>query len=573
MCLLEEYPAMLSKEDNELLTQTGPGTPMGDLLRRYWVPAFLSEDFLPPTARPVQIRLMGEGARSPSAIRTAASVSWMSTAPIAAPPCSTGGTRSAGCAASTTVGSTTWTADVLDTPAEPAGSRFKEKLHQTAYPCQEAAGIVFAYMGPKDKMPLFPNYEFRHAAPCTMRVTKSLQDCNYLQGVEGECDTTHLQYLHWQFEASGHMRDYYRNPMREYITEETDFGVRLVALRDAGPDQTYVRVSSIVMPMLCWIPAGGTGSVHMYIPAQDDAHSWRFNLDLNVMRDRGEQEKFWDDESYRKVRNIKNHYLQDRELQKDLNFTGMGPNFVIHDSCATETMGPIYDRSKEHLGASDKAVIAMRNLPDSDSARVRGRRRAAEPRTGPEPGHPRPHRHVLEGHRRAATGAATFPHLTMKREAGLVGRRFRPLGPIVHMASSRPSRPRLWGASRARWLGARDRNDIVFNWRVTRLREAQDDATALISARAGADSASTSSPTASSAARASSITSSPRSTASTWSTEAPRRSAARRATAREFPASSGKVQRRAADHGGGRSVRSRAHESAAEDGGARAHSR
>jgi phthalate 4,5-dioxygenase len=309
--------------------------------------------------------------------------------------------------------------NVLDTPAEPAGSRFKDKVRQTSYPCREAAGVVFTYMGPKELMPLFPSYEFTSAAPGTMRATKSLQDCNYLQGVEGECDTTHLQYLHWQFEASGHMRDYYRNPMREYITEETDFGVRLVALRDAEPGKTYVRVSSIVMPMLCWIPAGGTGSVHMYIPAQDDAHSWRFNLDLNVMRDRGDQEKFYD-ENYRKVRNINNHYLQDRELQREVSFTGMGPNFVIHDACATETMGPIYDRSKEHLGASDRAVIAVRNyLIRTARAFANG---AEPPNLILDPSHDL-HGHV-DTFSKVIDGGdwrGAFPHLSMQRQPGLVG--------------------------------------------------------------------------------------------------------------------------------------------------------
>jgi nitrite reductase/ring-hydroxylating ferredoxin subunit len=352
--------SLLSKEDNALLTQTSAGTPMGDLFRRYWVPALLSEEVPVPDCPPVQVRLLGE--------ELVAFRDSQGQVGLLAEHCAHRGTslfygRNEECGLRCIYHG--WKYDVegqvLDTPAEPTGSTFKDRLKHTAYPTHEAAGIVFAYMGPSERLPLFPEYEFCAAAPGSTMVSKSLQDCNYLQGVEGECDSTHLQYLHWQFEAAGHMRDYYRNHMREYVTEETDFGMRLVALRDAEPGRTYVRVSSIVMPMLCWIPAGGTGSVHMYVPAGDDGHSWRYNLDLNIVPGRrGAEYPFWGP-GYIKKRNKDNHYLQDREAQRTASFTGMGPNFVVHDSCATETMGNVFDRGTEHLGASDRAVIAVRN--------------------------------------------------------------------------------------------------------------------------------------------------------------------------------------------------------------------
>jgi hypothetical protein len=277
-------------------------------------------------------------------------------------------------------------------------------------------------MGPPEKRPLFPNYEFVTAEPSSLVVTKSHQDCNYLQGVEGECDTTHLQYLHWQFEPGGDMRNFYRNPMREYITEEADFGMRLVALRDAGPDRTYVRVSSIVMPMLCWIPAGGTGSVHMYVPAEDDGHSWRINLNLNqtLGSRRGGDDVPFVDGSYRKTRNIRNHYQQDREMQREVNFTGMGPNFVIHDSCATESMGSIFDRSQEHLGASDRAVIAMRNyLLRTVKAFAEGAEPpnlVSEPRDNQYP-HVDTFSRVIDGD----DWRAAYPHLTLRRDQSVLG--------------------------------------------------------------------------------------------------------------------------------------------------------
>ena len=350
---------MLSKEDNELLTRTGPGTPMGQLIRRYWIPALLSSELPGPDSPPVQVRLLGE--------ELVAFRDSNGRVGIMDEHCAHRGTslfygRNEECGLRCIYHGWKYDVDgnILDTPAEPTGSRFKEKLHHTAYPTHEAANLIFVYMGPREMQPEFPKYEWALADPASITVTKSLQDCNYLQGVEGECDSTHLQFLHWNFAASGFMRDFYRREMLEYVTEEADFGMRLVAVRDAGEGNAYVRVSSFVMPIDCWVPAR-TGSVHFYVPAADDTHSWRINMRMRVPpEEHGTEQVFWDDD-YRKRQNIHNHYLIDREKQKTENFTGLGPNFVVHDSAATETMGPLYDRSKEHLGTSDRAVIGVRN--------------------------------------------------------------------------------------------------------------------------------------------------------------------------------------------------------------------
>lgn len=350
---------MLSKEENELVTRAGPGTPLGELLRRYWMPALLSEEVPSPDCPPVQVRLLGEElvAYRDSSGRVG----------LLEEHCLHRGTslfygRNEECGLRCVYHGWKYDADgnVLDTPAEPAESRFKEKLQHRAYPTHEAAGMVFAYLGPKDKQPLFPDYDWARLPAEQVSVTKSLQDCNYLQGVEGECDSSHLTFLHRSFADRDNLR---RFPITSYQTEETDFGMRLAAIRDLPEGKSYVRISSFVLPVDCWIPAGETGSVHFYVPAGDDAHSWRINLNWRTRagapgRER-EPERWWTP-AYIKVRNLGNHYQQDREAQRTVNFTGLGANYVTHDSCATESMGPIYDRSKEHLGASDLAVIAVR---------------------------------------------------------------------------------------------------------------------------------------------------------------------------------------------------------------------
>ena len=145
-----------------------------------------------------------------------------------------------------------------------------------------------------------------------------------------------------------------------YEFEETDFGIRLIALRDAGAE-TYVRISSFVMPTHCWIN-GRVPEVHFYVPA-DDTHAWRYDLGMIPDRpvrpsDLHKAPEIGPD--YRRKRNIDNGYLQDREKQRHADFTGI-ENFFVEDACATETQGPIWDRSREHLGVSDRAVIVVRN--------------------------------------------------------------------------------------------------------------------------------------------------------------------------------------------------------------------
>src|SRR5437879_3803169 len=91
--------------------------------------------------------------------------------------------------------------------------------------------IVFAYLGPREKMPLFPHYEWARLPKEQTYVTKGLLECNYLQGLEGECDSSHLSFLHREFTASGRRQIFALDSAPEYETEETDFGVRLLATR------------------------------------------------------------------------------------------------------------------------------------------------------------------------------------------------------------------------------------------------------------------------------------------------------------------------------------------------------
>jgi hypothetical protein len=188
-------------------------------------------------------------------------------------------------------------------------------------------------------------------------------ECNYLQGLEGECDSAHLSFVHRDLSATGRRALFAQDVAPEYEIEETDFGLRLIAQRATDDGKKYLRISSFVMPLSCCITARNTDGheIHMYVPA-DDTHSWRYDLGFHRVGSVSEDD--WHRRKqigpdYRKIRNLQNDYLIDRQEQKSSSYTGI-EDFINHDACATETMGPIYDRSQEHLGVSDEAVIALR---------------------------------------------------------------------------------------------------------------------------------------------------------------------------------------------------------------------
>ncbi len=365
---------MLPPEENNLLTQVGPEKPMGKLMRHYWLPALLSRELVEPDGAPVRVRLLGEDL---VAFRDS-----HGKVGLLGEHCPHRGTslffgRNEECGLRCIYHG--WKMDVdgkvLDTPAEPPESTLKDKVRHTAYPCKEAAGVVWAYLGPKDKMPLLPNYEWIGYPTEKLYVTKSIQDCSWLQGLEGECDSSHLSVLHKNFtgerpRGGGDSALYAADSAPHLEGIETDHGVRMLSCRKVAADTIYLRVSNIVLPCHGFIPTGGLRgnpegyTIHSHVPV-DDTHSLRYNIHFRRTRPIRPDERQHDNEigaDFHKRRNLTNNYLQDRNEQKRATFTGMGPIFLVHDSCATESMGPIYDRPQEHLGVSDITVIAVRKF-------------------------------------------------------------------------------------------------------------------------------------------------------------------------------------------------------------------
>ena len=362
---------MLSQQDNELLTQTDQGTPMGELMRRFWLPAFLSEEVAERDGKPVRLRLLGENL---VAFRdTEGRVGLLEEgcphrcASLALAANEDNGLRCLYHGWKFTVAGT-----CVDTPTEPDGSKLHTKVRAVAYPTREAGGAVWAYLGPPELQPEFPEFEFLNMAEGHSAVFKVLEDCNYGQAVEGTIDSAHAGILHrespWGQPAKfDHERDLC--PKLEY--ENTLYGLRYAGTRQFRDEQRHARITQFMMPVFTLIPPDGVGvrkhrrMANAFVP-RDDESTWHIQWFFDETQPidiayRIEEGGHWVDENYRKLLNIDNWYQQDRQMMKTTNMSGIR-GILTQDHAVSESQGRILDRAKEHLGTSDIAVIAWRRL-------------------------------------------------------------------------------------------------------------------------------------------------------------------------------------------------------------------
>jgi phenylpropionate dioxygenase-like ring-hydroxylating dioxygenase large terminal subunit len=366
---------MLSQADNSLITQTGPGTPGGDLLRRYWQPVALSEE-LPQGSAPIALKVMGEELTAFRDEQGRVGLLGLH-CPHRAADLSYGRVEDGGLRCLYHG----WLFDIsgqcLEQPGEPVGSNFKEKVRQTSYPVQEKAGMLFAYMGPGEP-PLLPNYSFLRGPDENSYVCKYLHNCNYLQGNEGNIDPAHLSYLHRLFNKPSSdpastskmipsgtkvsSNSLFQQDVAPTIeAQSTDFGVRIYSVREVEDKQHYVRITNFVLPNAFAIPFQGGWHVPI-----DDTHHWKYQ----IMRREAplNMDEFIDARAkvvtpdYKHIRNASNRYGQDRQEMQTRSFLGMGEAFQTHDNWATESEGPIQDRTIEHLAYGDQAIIAARRM-------------------------------------------------------------------------------------------------------------------------------------------------------------------------------------------------------------------
>jgi hypothetical protein len=267
-------------------------------------------------------------------------------------------------------------------PSEPPDSIFKSKVRITAYPTWEGGGIIWTYMGPPALRPPPPDYELVRAPQTHRFASKTFEECNWLQCLEGGVDSAHSSFAHnLDINDKEFLRSRNTHPRLE--VEKTDYGYTYASIREMG-DEQYARVYHYVLPamQIRGRIAGRKGGIepvptingHIWIPIDDETtyvYNWMYSYDPAIPITKEYALSFEtaygrgpDDlvpGTYRLKKNTGNDYLIDRDLQRRKVYTGIvGIN--TQDFALQEGMGPIVDRSREHLGTSDRAIIATRQL-------------------------------------------------------------------------------------------------------------------------------------------------------------------------------------------------------------------
>src|ERR1700734_4198089 len=348
---------MLRKEQNELLTQTGPGTAMGQLFRCYWLPALLAEELPDNDCPPVRVKLLSErlvafresegryGMIDEFCAHRGVSL-WFGRNEEAGLRCPYHG----------------WKYDVngqcVEVPSEPIESGFCKKVKLTSYPLVKIGDVLWTYMGPPDKKPPLPQWEFALVPPEQSFTSKRLQDSNWLQAMEGGIDSSHVSFLH--------RGDLGSDPLFKGAKGNQ------YNLADMQPHFEVVEQPRGVFPCFPMTPPRGAHPIHghFWVPI-DDETCWAWSYDFHPVRalTKTEVDAMKDgagvhckvDAAFRPLANKDNDYLIDRTAQKaGRTFSGVA-GFAMQDASLQESMGPICDRTKENLVSTDNGIIMARH--------------------------------------------------------------------------------------------------------------------------------------------------------------------------------------------------------------------
>ena len=380
---------MLTKADNELLTQVGPGTPMGNALRQYWFPILLSTELPEKDGAPLRLKLMGEDLvafrDSSGAVGLVAN-----NCPHRGASLFFGRNEEAGLRCVYHGWKFDVTGACLDMPNEPAESNFKNKVHLTAYPCCERNGVIWAHMGPNPETAQLPDLEWNLVPSGHVYISKRIEHCNWAQVVEGGIDTSHGSFLHRKlsldlYPPATRDKQYVfksRNPHFEVV--DSDNGLLIGARREADSEHWIWGLTQFLMPFYSMIPRvtptpliGG----HAWVP-QDDERTVAWSMTWHPTRPLTEQELHdmmyggrtihvaindflpktsAPDGAWLPAQGRENNYRRDFEIERTQDFSGI-KGIGMQDAAMQEGMGAIYDRSKEHLGTTDLAIIRARQL-------------------------------------------------------------------------------------------------------------------------------------------------------------------------------------------------------------------
>jgi phenylpropionate dioxygenase-like ring-hydroxylating dioxygenase large terminal subunit len=369
---------MLRKEQNDLITLTGPGTPGGQLFRSYWIPALLAKELPENECPPVRVKLLSErllafrdtqgryGLMDEFCAHRGVSL-WFGRNEENGLRCPYHG----------------WKYDVtgqcIDVPSEPAESGFCQKVKLKSYPLVERGGILWTYMGPPEKQPPLPEWEFATVPANQTYTSKRLQESNWLQAMEGGIDSSHVSFLHSGdlesdplFKGAKGNQYNLADTKPHFEVVESAGGLYIGARRKAEEGHYYWRITPWVMPCFTMVPPRGDHPVHghFWIPI-DDENCWAWSFDYHSTRplsedelaalNRGEGIHAPVDEKFRPLANKDNDYLIDRAAQKaGKTYSGVA-GIAMQDASLQESMGPIVDRTKENLVSTDNGIIMARH--------------------------------------------------------------------------------------------------------------------------------------------------------------------------------------------------------------------
>lgn len=359
----------------QYLTQTGPGTPAGELLRRYWQPVAIASA-LPPGAAPQAVKLLGEDLvlfrDDQNRVGLIDRKCAHRCTDLALGRVEDGGLR---CPYHG------WLFDVngrcLEQPAEVSPTA-KERIRMKSYLLHEAAGVFWAYLG-RGEPPIFPDYPALQGGPEHCYVTRWLGECNWLQASEGNIDPVHTSFLHQLELTDPEMKarwGVFSNQARpELSVEDTQFGVRLYTLRAIpGSDRKSVRITNFVMPNACAVGGFegylGEGGLTMLwdVPIDDEHHyRWEFifhrsgKLNKEALEHQYSEEKAEGDRMWRRQDDL---YSQDRASMQGKAYVGLGECFSVHDIVITQAQGVVHRQADEHLSSSDIAIMRARRMLD-----------------------------------------------------------------------------------------------------------------------------------------------------------------------------------------------------------------
>ena len=371
---------MLKAEQNELLTRTGPGSVMGDLIRRYWIPALLTEELPEPDCAPVRVKLLSERL---IAFRDSGGKLGLIDEFCAHRGVSLWFGRNEECGLRCAYHG--WKYDVsgqcVDIPSEPEESGFRRKIRLRSYPLAERGGVLWAYMGPPESKPPLPEYEFATVPQEQTFISKRFQECNYLQAMEGGIDSSHVSFLHRGalnkdplFKGAKGNQYNLDDFQPKFEVVESAGGLLIGARRKAEDGNFYWRITQWLMPFFTAIPPRGDHPMHghFWVPI-DDETCWAWSYDyhpvralsaseLQAMKDGHGVHVKYIPGTYRPLQNKDNDYLIDRQAQKEgRSFSGVD-GFSMQDASVQESMGPIQDRTRENLVTTDNGIIMARHL-------------------------------------------------------------------------------------------------------------------------------------------------------------------------------------------------------------------